>query len=107
MLRTVLIFALTIQVAHSQSPLLGPSGALKPNYIPFEGVVPNRETAARIAEAVLIPIYGEEAAKSEEPFVVKLKSGIWNVHGRLRPGGNLYVEISKKTGCVLRIYGTE
>ena len=31
-----------------------------PSYLPPDGVVPDSVTAARIAEAVWIPIYGEE-----------------------------------------------
>jgi NTF2 fold immunity protein len=107
--RTALIFAFALWSMTVSLPLWGQSPDAKPSYIPPQGVVPNQETAVRIAEAVLAPIYGEETVKYEEPFVVKLKNGVWTIHGRIRPqpGGNLYVEISKKTGCILRIYGTE
>jgi len=104
-----MILTLTLWASAAASFLAGQSTDAKPSYVPPQGVVPNKITALRIAKAVLMPIYGEKTVEAEEPFVVELKDGIWNVHGQLRPrpGGNLYVEISKKTGCILRIYGTE
>jgi hypothetical protein len=37
-------------------------------YVPKNGFVPDKETAIRIAETVLIPIYGEKQIASERPF---------------------------------------
>ena len=42
----------------------------------------------KIAEAVLIPVYGEKQIESERPFVAKLKDGIRTVDGTLHcPNG--------------------
>jgi hypothetical protein len=39
---------------------------------PIDGFVPNKATAIRIAEAVLIPVYGEREIESERPFSADL-----------------------------------
>jgi len=53
-------------------------------YTPKEGFVPDKQTAVRIAEAVLIPVYGERQIESERPFEASLREGIWTVTGTLR-----------------------
>jgi hypothetical protein len=81
----------------------------KKSYSPPEGMVPNKETAIKIAEAVLTPIYGKEVVDHEKPFRVELARGVWIIKGAIHPGpgGNLYIDISKKDGCILRVTGTE
>jgi hypothetical protein len=79
---------------------------------PTKGFVPDAQTASRIAEAVLIPIYGKAAA-SERPFKAKLKEGIWTVTGTRRcqenlPGpvyctGGHSVRLSKDDGRILYV----
>lgn len=76
------------------------------NAIPVDGRVPNEETAIRIAEAVLLPIYGNEIYNSK-PFHAKLiGDSIWVVEGTL-PEGHLggvpYAAIQKKDGKVVKI----
>jgi hypothetical protein len=74
-------------------------------------MVPDEKTAILIAEAVLVPIYGEKEVKEQAPWSVNLKNGIWVLKGRLKAaqpvGGNLNIKISKKSGCILRIVATE
>jgi len=83
---------------------------------PREGFVPNQETAVRIAEVVLIPIYGKDRLESERPFTAKLKENTWTVYGTLRcsdgkggsttvgcRGGVAIVEISKLDARVLSV----
>jgi NTF2 fold immunity protein of polymorphic toxin system component len=83
---------------------------------PKEGFVPNQETAIRIAEAVLIPIYGKDRLESERPFTAELKENKWTVYGTLRcsdgksgsttvgcRGGVATVEISKLDARVLSV----
>jgi hypothetical protein len=77
------------------------------------GYVPNSATAAKIAEAVLIPVYGQKMIESEEPFTADLKDGVWTVHGTLHcpdrkgettigcKGGVAEVQISKADARVL------
>jgi len=53
-------------------------------YQPASGYVPDSKTAVKIAEAVLIPVYGEKQIESERPFTAKLEKGLWTVTGTLR-----------------------
>jgi hypothetical protein len=77
--------------------------AVGQGYKPKEGYVPNSETAVKIAEAVLIPVYGKKQIGSEEPFTARLKDGVWTVQGSLHcpdgsttcVGGVAEVKISK------------
>lgn len=76
-------------------------------------VVPNAETAVKIGEAVLIPVYGKKKVEAEEPFKAKLTAGVWVVSGTLHCpdghggittsclGGVAVVQISKEDGRVL------
>ncbi len=52
-------------------------------YRPKSGYVPDAKTAVRIAEAVLIPVYGEKKVESERPFTAKLQDNVWTVSGTL------------------------
>jgi hypothetical protein len=73
---------------------------------PKEGYVPDAATAIKIAEAVWIPIYGEETLKNEKPFTAQLVNGVWIVQGTLQKGwdgGTAYAEISKETGRILNV----
>ncbi|MFZ0686703.1 MAG: NTF2 fold immunity protein [Terriglobales bacterium] len=38
----------------------------------------------KIAEAVLVPVYGKKQIDSEQPFTAELKDGVWTVSGTLR-----------------------
>lgn len=77
------------------------------NYIPEEGFVPNAETAIKIAEAVWLPIYGDNIY-DKKPFTAELKdSTLWVVSGTLRDertlGGIPYITIQKKDGKILTV----
>lgn len=77
----------------------------KPNLV-FKDFVPDKETAIKIAEAVLLPIYGKKIYK-QRPFVARLKtSNVWAVEGTLHTtkGGVAYIEIQKKDAKILKIY---
>ena len=54
------------------------------DYRPPDGYVPDKETAVKIAEAVLTPIYSKKLIESEEPFEASLKGDMWTVTGTLR-----------------------
>jgi NTF2 fold immunity protein len=62
---------LLLTAAHAQS------------YAPKEGFVPDSATAIKIAEAVLIPVYGKEKIESDRPFKATLESGVWTAMGTL------------------------
>ena len=71
-----------------------------------KGYVPNEETAIRIAEAILVPIYGSEQIASEKPFHAKLKSGIWTVEGSLpsgKAGGVATVKLSQQDARIISV----
>jgi hypothetical protein len=77
------------------------------SFVPQDGFVPDAATASRIAEAVWIPIYGEQAISSEKPFRVSLRGEVWTVTGKdLGPGksgGVAEADISKRDGRILRV----
>jgi NTF2 fold immunity protein len=100
---TAICFVLLASLLVAQTP------KRKKSYLPPEGMVPNSETATKIAEAVLTPIYGKDAVENEKPFRIELANGVWIVDGvtHAGPGGNLHIEISKKDGRIVRVIGTE
>jgi hypothetical protein len=72
--------------------------------------VPDAVTAAKIAEAVLIPVYGEQKIASERPFTAKLDGDVWTVDGTLYcedgkigtcAGGAARVKLSRKDARIL------
>jgi hypothetical protein len=69
--------------------------------------VPNKETAIKIAEAIWLPIYGDEIYE-KKPFVARLKNAkVWIVEGTLEKeevGGVPYIEIQKKDCKILKVY---
>jgi NTF2 fold immunity protein len=82
-------------------------------YKPKSGYVPDAKTAVKIAEAVLICVYGEKQIESEGPFTATLKDAAWIVTGTLRcpddkggtttscDGGVAEVHISKDDAHIL------
>jgi hypothetical protein len=70
------------------------------------GVVPDAQTAIRIAEPILFRHFGEHEIKAEMPYIVKLENGIWKIGGTLPEGflgGVFYIDIRQKDACVLRL----
>ena len=75
------------------------------------GLVPDKETAIKIAEAVLFPIYGERQIRSERPYEVTLTNGFWRITGSLPTpppgqvvfGGTFYIVISQWDARVIEI----
>jgi NTF2 fold immunity protein len=75
-----------------------------PSYQPRNGFIPDANTALKIAEAVLIPIYGKEQIAAEQPFRAILRGNTWMVVGTLKPGlagGTAIIRLSKSDGRVL------
>lgn len=75
------------------------------DYKPPEGMVPDAETAVKIAEVVWLPVYGKDIY-NKRPFKAALKDGVWIVTGSLpmgHLGGVPEARISKENGCVLEI----
>jgi hypothetical protein len=80
-------------------------GFAQRSFVPSNGFVPDQQTAIRIAEAILDPIYGEGQVASERPFGAELRSGVWIVTGHLATGngGVAEVRISKATGRIISV----
>ena len=78
----------------------------KHSYTPENGFIPDEITALKVAEAILFPIYGADKINSEKPFKAEFENGVWYISGTLpkhMKGGTAMVEISKKTGEILRV----
>jgi hypothetical protein len=85
------------------------------SFTPRDGVVPDPATAVKIAEAVLVPVYGKEKIESERPFTARLENGVWSVKGTLHcsdgrggattscVGGTAEVKLSKEDGRILKV----
>ena len=76
------------------------------SFTPPDGFVPDAQTAIKIAEAVLVPIYGADTIGRQRPFTATLRDGVWIVSGstpRGAFGGSAVVEISKMDGRVERV----
>src|SRR5688572_24716522 len=79
---------------------------VKHSYTPERGFVPDEATALTIAEAILLPIYGGSNIQAQKPLHAILMDGVWHVRGTLpqnTKGGTAVVEISKKSGEILRV----
>lgn len=72
--------------------------------------VPNKETAIKIAEVILIPIYGEEIL-NKRPFSAKLiNNEVWRVEGTMmldELGGVPVIEIQKSDCKILSVTHTK
>ena len=97
------LLAMSLVAGYSQTQ---PESTFKPK----DGYVPNAETAVKIAEAVLVPVYGEKKILSERPFKATLREDTWTVEGTLPCpagkhclGGTAVVMISKTSGEILRM----
>lgn len=79
---------------------------------PLAGVIPNEETAKAIALAVAIPIWGNDKVDSELPLRAGLKGNVWTVIGNPhlhggQTGGELVIQLDKRTGAVLSFLHTQ
>lgn len=80
--------------------------------LPAAGVIPDAETAEAIALAVAIPIWGKDKVTSELPLRAGLKGNVWTVigdphlHGG-ETGGELIIQLDKRTGAVLSFLHTQ
>ncbi len=77
-----------------------------------QGLVPDKETATKIAEAILFPIYGEKNIREEAPYQIELKDGKWTIDGSPPKstdpqngvvGGTFHIVISQKDARVIEI----
>lgn len=79
---------------------------------PAAGIIPDADTAKTIAMAVAIPIFGKKIVQSELPLRAGLKGNVWTVIGdpHLKGGevgGELIIQLDKRTGAVLTFLHTQ
>jgi hypothetical protein len=69
------------------------------------GVVSDQETAIRITEAILFPVYGEDSIREQGPYQVNFKDGKWTVEGTAPDlgGWRFRVVILQVDGRILEI----
>jgi hypothetical protein len=86
--------------------LFGSSCVQASNGLPDKGVLPNEESAIKVAETILVNVYGEKVLE-ERPFKAKLDGETWIITGTFHcpqgsvcKGGVAHIEISKKDGKV-------
>lgn len=74
----------------------------------YNNLVPDAETAIKVAEAIWHPIYGDKI-KRKKPFTAVLKEEIWEVKGTLhtQKGGVPYIKIQKSDCQILEVYHTK
>jgi hypothetical protein len=74
--------------------------------LPKEGLVPDKETAIKIAEVVLFRLYGEEDIIRQRPYTVKKEDYIWWICGTLPKdsyGTVFNIGISQHTAAILHL----
>jgi hypothetical protein len=74
--------------------------------LPKEGLVPDKETAIKIAEVVLFRLYTEPEIIWQRPYAVKLENDVWLISGTMphdMMGSVFKIAISKQTGEVLHL----
>jgi hypothetical protein len=97
--------ALPAEKSQFKQAQVSPKGDVPKDGIkPKDGFVPNSATAIEIAAIVLQPIYGADEIEKQQPFTAELRGGVWVVQGSMVRGtGTAEVNISKRTGAVLRV----
>ncbi len=75
------------------------------NYVPPKGYVPNADVAVALARVIATPVYGKKTLADEEPLRATLKNDVWTIKGTLSHGlgGVLLIQISRRTGAILRM----
>ena len=71
---------------------------------PKDGLVPDKDTAIKIAEVILFRLYGQENTIRQKPYVVTKDENIWWVCGTGKEGelGSLFkIAISQQTAAIL------
>jgi len=74
-------------------------------YVPPNGFIADQQTALKVADAILVGVYGEKQIATERPLkVAPVKHDVWLVWGTVPKnlvGGAAVIKLSKKSGRVL------
>jgi len=104
----IMLLSLSVAVAFAQAPsppkLPHPSSEARIS-LPKEGLVPDKETAIKLAEVILFRLYGEKNIVAQKPYAVTENQNIWWVCGAPPPalGSSFEIAISRQTGAVLHL----
>ena len=105
--RGALMTALDAPAGSAPTSTAGAGPAARPaGYVPPNGLVPDADTAIRIAVAVWDPIYGADMIAGEKPYVAKLDGNTWIVTGSLpegMAGGVAEARIDKQDGRIQHV----
>ena len=84
----------------------GGSVANASSTLPEKGVLTTEESAIKVAETILVNVYGEKVLE-QRPFKAKLEGDVWKIAGTFHcpqgvgcKGGVARIEINKKDGKV-------
>ncbi len=105
-MRTILVVAFLVVLYSCTASRLAP--------LQNSRVVPDEETAKKIAEIIWLPIYGEKIY-DEKPFKASLVKNVWRVKGVLHNrgdstllmGGTAYIEIRQSDCKILKVFHTK
>jgi hypothetical protein len=92
------------KLPHVASGKMTPLGLDYKVPLPKEGLVPDKETAIKIAEVILFRLYGEKNITTQKPYVVTQDENIWWVCGTLKEGmlgSSFKIAISQQTAAIL------
>ena len=71
-----------------------------------KGIIPDAETACKVAISIIKAVYGEQLLNSELPLQITLiNDKYWTIEGTLHTakGGVVFMTINKNNGCVLNL----
>jgi hypothetical protein len=78
-------------------------GALRNPALPKSGVIPDGDTAKKVAEAIWTALYGEQSVVTQKPLQAELKFNTWIVTGSVDPESALFAFILQADGRILSI----
>jgi hypothetical protein len=72
----------------------------------YQELIPNSETAVKIAYVYLSQVYGEKTIIDEFPLNVDSIGGTWIItgSGNAEKGGTVFIRLKKNTGTVINLY---
>ena len=71
--------------------------------LPASGIVPDPDTAIRIAEVIWTPLYGRETVAGQSPIKAELRNNAWTVTGSGPPENALFAFIFQTDGRILSV----
>jgi hypothetical protein len=78
-------------------------GALRNPALPKSGVIPDADTARKVAEAIWTTLYGEQVVSAQQPLQAELKFNTWIVTGSADPESALFAFMLQADGRILSI----